>query len=139
MWFKRLWYDFGRKKTGNNHQRFLKRLFVQIVSQSIFTTNKKGKKDCLIFWTELGGIRFTIPILSKRRKMFTQRPPCLGWEELIDKIYLPDARKYIIMNKLERRKYREIAEDMGISIKTVENQMSKALRIIRENASVLLF
>ncbi len=59
-------------------------------------------------------------------------------EELIDKLP-PRCKEIFIMNKLERRKYREIAEDMGISIKTVENQMSKALRIIRENASVLLF
>ncbi|WP_299487795.1 RNA polymerase sigma-70 factor [uncultured Allomuricauda sp.] len=59
-------------------------------------------------------------------------------EELIDKLP-PKCKEIFIMNKLERRKYREIAEDMGISIKTVENQMSKALRIIRENASVLMF
>nr|WP_299388060.1 RNA polymerase sigma-70 factor [Allomuricauda sp.] len=58
-------------------------------------------------------------------------------EELMDKLP-PKCKEIFIMNKLERRKYREIAEDMGISIKTVENQMSKALRIIRENASVLM-
>ncbi len=62
----------------------------------------------------------------------------LKLEELIDKLP-PKCKEIFIMNKLERRKYREIAEDMGISIKTVENHMSKALRIIRENASVLLF
>lgn len=62
----------------------------------------------------------------------------LKLEELIDKLP-PKCKEIFIMNKLERRKYREIALDMGISIKTVENQMSKALRIIRENASVLMF
>ncbi|MGX1931073.1 RNA polymerase sigma factor [Flagellimonas sp. 2504JD4-2] len=62
----------------------------------------------------------------------------LKLEELIDKLP-PKCKEIFIMNKLERRKYREIAMDMGISIKTVENQMSKALRIIRENASVLMF
>ena len=59
-------------------------------------------------------------------------------EELIDMLP-PKCKQIFIMNKLERRKYREIAQDMGISVKTVENQMSKALRIIRENASILLF
>lgn len=58
-------------------------------------------------------------------------------EELIDKLP-PKCKEIFIMNKLERRKYREIAQDMGISIKTVENQMSKALKIIRENASMLM-
>ncbi|MEM9363472.1 MAG: RNA polymerase sigma-70 factor [Bacteroidota bacterium] len=58
-------------------------------------------------------------------------------EELLDKLP-PKCKEIFVMNKLERRKYREIAQHMGISIKTVENQMSKALRIIRENASMLL-
>lgn len=61
----------------------------------------------------------------------------LKLDELIDKLP-PKCKEIFIKNKLERRKYREIAEDMGISVKTVENQMSKALRIIRENASMLL-
>ncbi|MEX0275100.1 MAG: RNA polymerase sigma factor [Flavobacteriaceae bacterium] len=58
-------------------------------------------------------------------------------DELIDKLP-PRCKEIFIMNKLERRKYKEIAQDMGISVKTVENQMSKALRIIRENASILM-
>jgi RNA polymerase sigma-70 factor (ECF subfamily) len=33
--------------------------------------------------------------------------------------------------KLEGKKYGEIAEELGISIKTVENQMGKALQIMR--------
>nr|WP_299073172.1 RNA polymerase sigma-70 factor [uncultured Allomuricauda sp.] len=61
----------------------------------------------------------------------------LKLDELLDKLP-PKCKEIFIMHKLERRKYREIAEDMGISIKTVENQMSKALRIIRENASMLM-
>lgn len=58
-------------------------------------------------------------------------------EDLLEK--LPQkCREIFILNKLEKRKYKEIAQDMGLSIKTVESQMSRALRIIRENASVLL-
>lgn len=58
-------------------------------------------------------------------------------EELLDKLP-PKCREIFILNKLEKRKYKEIARDMEISVKTVESQMSKALRIIRENASILL-
>lgn len=36
------------------------------------------------------------------------------------------------LNRFEELKYREIAEQLDISIKTVENQMGKALRILRE-------
>jgi len=46
----------------------------------------------------------------------------------------PRCREVFIQSKLEKRKYREIALDMGISIKTVESQMSKALHFLKTNA-----
>lgn len=46
----------------------------------------------------------------------------------------PRCREIFIKNKLEKRKYREIAVDMNISIKTVESQMSKALHFLKANA-----
>lgn len=46
---------------------------------------------------------------------------------------LPErCREIFMMNRFEGNKYAEIAEKMGISVKTVETQMSKALRILRE-------
>ncbi|NEU10158.1 RNA polymerase sigma-70 factor [Flavihumibacter sp. R14] len=45
---------------------------------------------------------------------------------------LPEQCRTIFqMSRFEELKYREIAEALGISIKTVENQMGKALRILR--------
>lgn len=46
---------------------------------------------------------------------------------------LPTERQKIFrMSRFEDLKYKEIAEELGISIKTVENQMSKALRYLRD-------
>lgn len=56
---------------------------------------------------------------------------------LIDQLP-PRCREVFVKSKLEKRKYKEIAVDMGISIKTVENQMSKALHFLRENATGFL-
>lgn len=50
----------------------------------------------------------------------------------------PRCKEIFVKNKLEKKKYKETAIDMGISIKTVENQMSKALLFLRENAHVFI-
>ena len=44
------------------------------------------------------------------------------------------------MSRFDELKYREIADKLGISIKTVENQMSKALKLLRVKlADFLIF
>ena len=37
------------------------------------------------------------------------------------------------MSRFEDLKYKEIAEELNISIKTVENQMGKALKVLRKD------
>jgi RNA polymerase sigma-70 factor, ECF subfamily len=47
---------------------------------------------------------------------------------------LPERCKEIfILNRFKGKKYQEIANHLDISVKTVETQMSKALKILREN------
>ena len=50
---------------------------------------------------------------------------------------LPPACKAIfVLSRYEDMSYREIAESLQISVKTVENQMGKALRLLRDYLSV---
>jgi RNA polymerase sigma-70 factor (ECF subfamily) len=45
---------------------------------------------------------------------------------------LPEQCRTIFqMSRFEELKYREIASELGLSVKTVENQMGKALKILR--------
>jgi RNA polymerase sigma-70 factor (ECF subfamily) len=48
------------------------------------------------------------------------------------------CRKIFELSRFEELKYREIAELLNLSVKTVENQMGKALRIMREQLSEYL-
>ncbi len=51
--------------------------------------------------------------------------------DVIDR--LPEkCRLVFILNRFEELSYKEVAQRLDISVKTVENQMSKALRILRE-------
>ena len=52
---------------------------------------------------------------------------------------LPEkCREIFLMNRFDQLKYREIAEKLNISMKTVETQMSRALKVLREKLSVLI-
>lgn len=51
--------------------------------------------------------------------------------EAIEK--LPEQCKRIFkMSRIEEKKYQEIADELKLSIKTIENQMGKALKILRD-------
>lgn len=52
---------------------------------------------------------------------------------------LPEQCRLVFqLSRFEEMKYREIADELGISIKTVENQMGKALKILREKLAEFL-
>jgi len=53
-------------------------------------------------------------------------------QRLIDN--LPEKQKTVfLLSRVEKKKYKEIAEDLGISVKAVEKRMSAALIYLREH------
>ncbi len=44
----------------------------------------------------------------------------------------PERKKVFLMVRYEERRYKEVAEILGISVRTVENQMGKAMQFLRK-------
>ncbi len=53
---------------------------------------------------------------------------------------LPDkCRRVFLLAKRDGKSYEEISDELGISTNTVRNQVSKALKILREGAEKIIF
>lgn len=62
------------------------------------------------------------------------------YSERLQKILLllpPKCREVFVMSKIRKMKYKEIAEELDISEKTVENHIVKAYKLIREYATTM--
>lgn len=46
---------------------------------------------------------------------------------------VPSQREVFLMNRIDKKKYSEIAQELGVSVKAVEKRMSKALKHLRKN------
>ena len=79
-------------------------------------------------------IQDDIPQTTESLSSYIDQSDFMEVEELRNEIYkalaeLPEGSRNIFkMSRFEGKKYKEIAEELGISIKTVETQMSKALK-----------
>jgi len=65
----------------------------------------------------------------------------MEFREVLDDILqdIPENQRAVfILNKFEGLKYKEIAETLQISIKTVESRMSKTLKVLRERLAHLI-
>jgi RNA polymerase sigma-70 factor (ECF subfamily) len=74
-----------------------------------------------------------------KEEAFSQRPDqIMQFEEVLHKVedlvdgLPPQCRKVFLLSRFEGKKYQDIATEMGLSIKTVEVHIVKALSIVRK-------
>ena len=83
-------------------------------------------------------------MMSRKQEIAAQEPASGDYPALETRLRfalseLPQqCRTVFLMSRFEELKYREIADRMGISVKTVENQMGKALKVLREKLAEFL-
>lgn len=89
-------------------------------------------------------VQFDAPIHESDLGAYLQTRDYLVSSETEDRINralddLPEkCREIFMMNRFDNLKYREIAEKLNISVKTVETQMSRALKALRATLSDLI-
>ena len=82
--------------------------------------------------------RYSDFVMNHESELHSDVEEKLDFSELQEKVHelmqsLPEQCQRIFrMSRFEGKKQREIAEELGISIKTVENQMGRALKVMRE-------
>ncbi|MBC8769562.1 RNA polymerase sigma-70 factor [Arenibacter sp. BSSL-BM3] len=121
--FIRLWEDRSKLDETKSPKAYL---YAIAYNRYIDTIKKAKKQEKLLsqIWERalLDRIEEDSDALEKRIQKMKQ---------VIDSLP-PKCREIIMLNKTQGVKYKDIAEQMGISIKTVESQMRIAFTKIRE-------
>jgi RNA polymerase sigma-70 factor, ECF subfamily len=122
-----------KRETLTIQSSFKAYLFRSVYNRSIneYTRSKKIINEEVSILSETSGSISEDPILVMQAQEMQQK---------IDQAIaaMPDGCRTIFMlSREDQLSYKEIAEMLEISIKTVENQMGKALKIMREHLFLL--
>ncbi len=103
---------------------------VRCVRNGCISYLRKNKKELVLSLDDVNP-----PQMEHWNESQEQEQPQTHPEDLLNEIMkiLPErCREIFLMSKLHTMKYREIACKLNISEKTVENQMGKAIRLLRQ-------
>lgn len=120
-----LWQN---RHTYNEIRSIKSYLFSAVKNRSINQIKKK-KIEVTHLWpdNEESSFRADAAVDEKDHKV--------ALENLMDQLP-PKCRQIFVMSRIDELSYAEIAELLDLSIKTVENQMGKALKIFRKKMGI---
>lgn len=133
--FLKLWTKRESLKTGSSLKAYLyKMTYHEFVT--VFRKEKRYQQELDIFKFEA-----LSPIIQESEESWQLKLKRV--KEAIDSLP-PRCKEIFILNKKHGLKHKEIAEQLSISVKTVENQVGKALKALRkklaeETLQVLIF
>ncbi|CAM4240357.1 DNA-directed RNA polymerase specialized sigma subunit, sigma24 family [Zobellia roscoffensis] len=121
--FIKLWDNRQKLDEDQSPKGYLYAIAYNIYCDTL-KTKKKQEKLMSVIWERALRDRIEEDLDAKERRIQKMR-------QIIDSLP-PKCKEIVQMNKIQGIKYKDIAEHMGISIKTVEAQMRIAFTKIRE-------
>jgi len=100
-------------------------LFTAVRNNSI-TWLRQKKNTGVVEWNEENSPNESVP----EKEMGSDRDYELLLQKGIDRLP-PKCREVFLLSRLSNMTYKQIGASLGISVKTVENQLGKALKILR--------
>lgn len=120
--FEQLWLHLS-KKPMDNTKAFL---FTVVKNRSIDALRRLKRHDKYVAFAELLMDEYVVE-QEYENDHYNKRMI----EKVLATLPSPPTREILVACYLEEKKYREVAEDMGITVATVKKHMVKALKIIR--------
>lgn len=119
--FIELWERMNNEKTVSSVRAYL---YMMVRNRCLDTLKKDNQIDCNILPSDLAGI---IQDEEAEERSLIEARLWTAIDSLPEK-----CREVFLLSKRDGLKYKEIADKLNISIKTAENHVAKAMKVLKE-------
>lgn len=119
--FVELWERMNNEKTVSSVRAYL---YMMVRNRCLDTLKKDNQIDCNILPSDLAGI---IQDEEAEERSLIEARLWTAIDSLPEK-----CREVFLLSKRDGLKYKEIADKLNISIKTAENHVAKAMKVLKE-------
>lgn len=120
--FEKLWLHLSQRPMDN----VAAYLFTVVRNRSIDALRRQKRQEKYVAFTELLMTEYV-----EEQEYESDNYNKLLIDRVLETLPSPPTREILVACYLEEKKYREVAEEMGITVATVKKHMVRALKIIR--------
>ena len=121
--FVELWERMNDEKTVSSVKAYL---YMMVRNRCLDTLKKGNRIDCNVSLSDLAGV---IQDEEAEERSLIEARLWTAIDSLPEK-----CREVFLLSKRDGLKYKEIADKLNISTKTAENQVAKAMKVLKEGA-----